>query len=104
MQYRTTYILQGQWIRGIIDQLELDESGRIRVVENKTRRKPSLPMLAQQETAKLQVWIMAAKTGCGAGQCIAMISTLVFEVYQHTCQCGSSHPICAAGHDIQASF
>ena len=50
--------MQGQWIRGIIDQLELDESGGITVVENKTRRKPSLPMLAQQETAKLQVCIV----------------------------------------------
>ena len=57
---------QGQWVRGIIDQLELDESGRIRVVENKTRRRPSLPMLAQQQTAKLQVCIMAAETGCVA--------------------------------------
>ena len=57
---KRTYTLQGQWIRGIIDQLELDESGQIRVVENKTRRKPSLPMLAQQETAKLQVRITHA--------------------------------------------
>ena len=47
--------VQGQWVRGIIDQLELDEMGQIRVVEHKTRRRPSLPMLAQQQTAKLQV-------------------------------------------------
>ncbi|DBA95792.1 hypothetical protein WJX77_004893 [Trebouxia sp. C0004] len=47
--------VQGQWVRGIIDQLELHDNGRIRVVEHKTRRKPSLPMLAQQQTAKLQV-------------------------------------------------
>lgn len=47
--------MQGQWVRGIIDQLELDDTGRIRVVEHKTRRKPSLPMFAQQQTAKLQV-------------------------------------------------
>ena len=48
-------LLQGQWVRGIIDQLELDDAGLIRVVEHKTRRKPSLPLLAQQQTAKLQV-------------------------------------------------
>ena len=48
-------LLQGHWIRGIIDQLELDELGRIRVVEHKTRRHPSLPRAAQQQTAKLQV-------------------------------------------------
>ena len=54
--------LQGHWLRGIIDQLELDQSGQIRVVENKTRRKPSLPMLAQQEIAKLQVCDTSAKT------------------------------------------
>ncbi len=47
--------MQGQWVRGIIDQLELDDTGQIRVVEHKTRRKPSLPMFAQQQTAKLQV-------------------------------------------------
>lgn len=47
--------VQGQWVRGIIDQLELDDNGHIRVVEHKTRRKPSLPMLAQQQTARLQV-------------------------------------------------
>ncbi|DBA69738.1 TPA: hypothetical protein ACH3X2_012468 [Trebouxia sp. C0005] len=52
--------VQGQWVRGIIDQLELDDNGQIRVVEHKTRRKPSLPMLAQQQTAKLQVAVMAA--------------------------------------------
>lgn len=47
--------IQGQWVRGIIDQLELDDAGLIRVIEHKTRRRPSLPLLAQQQTAKLQV-------------------------------------------------
>ncbi|DBA95793.1 TPA: hypothetical protein ACH3X1_001343 [Trebouxia sp. C0004] len=61
--------VQGQWVRGIIDQLELHDNGRIRVVEHKTRRKPSLPMLAQQQTAKLQVagllsWLPSEQSIC----------------------------------------
>lgn len=58
----TCSLLQGHWLRGIIDQLELDQSGQIRVVENKTRRKPLLPLLAQQETARLQVCATSTKT------------------------------------------
>ncbi len=52
-------------MRGIIDQLELDDAGQIRVVEHKTRRKPSLPILAQQQTAKLQVSFVLSMLAIG---------------------------------------
>ena len=96
--------LQGQWVRGIIDQLELDEMGQIRVVEHKTRRKPSLPMLAQQQTAKLQVFLPSGFCRCNfrllrlymQEKCSASNNTEVFSILyllQNTicmCSCGSS--------------
>ncbi len=46
---------QGCWVRGIIDQIELDADGRAVIVEHKTRFNPSLPSHAQKRTARLQV-------------------------------------------------
>ena len=47
--------LQGHWVKGIIDELQLDELGKVRIVEHKTRRRSSVPSDAQKETARLQV-------------------------------------------------
>lgn len=93
--------VQGQWLRGIIDQLELDESGRIRVVENKTRRRPSLPLLAQQQTAKLQVMTYKhlfelLPTTCGLAQLTKFFHLLHLDsmqplsasVQEHACRLG----------------
>ena len=48
--------------------MELDEHGKVRVVEHKTRRAPSLPRAAQQQTAKLQVcaqtYVQSTKRNC----------------------------------------
>lgn len=55
-------MVQGQWIRGIIDEMELDERGRIRVAEHKTRKPPTLPRAAQQRSANLQVCACAQQT------------------------------------------
>ena len=40
-------ILQGRWVRGIIDQLQVGPDGRLAVVEHKTRSRPTLPRPAQ---------------------------------------------------------
>lgn len=42
-------------MKGIIDELQLDELGKVRIVEHKTRRRSSVPSDAQKETARLQV-------------------------------------------------
>lgn len=47
--------LQGHWVKGIIDELVLDELGKVRIVEHKTRRSASVPSEAQKQTARLQV-------------------------------------------------
>lgn len=47
--------MQGKWLRGIVDQLQLDGSGRVQVVEHKTRARPTLPRASQQQSARLQV-------------------------------------------------
>lgn len=47
--------LQGVWVKGIADELRLDDLGKIVVVEHKTRRNASLPSNAQKDTARLQV-------------------------------------------------
>jgi hypothetical protein len=47
--------LQGHWVKGIIDELQLDELGKVRIVEHKTRRNSSVPSQAQKDTARLQV-------------------------------------------------
>ena len=39
--------LQGRWVRGIIDQLQVGPDGRLAVVEHKTRSRPTLPRPAQ---------------------------------------------------------
>ena len=56
--------MQGQWVKGIVDQLELDDHGRVRVVEHKTRRRESLPLQAQQQTAHLQAWCCSCSCCC----------------------------------------
>ncbi|KAK9834388.1 hypothetical protein WJX74_000477 [Apatococcus lobatus] len=56
-------LLQGCWVRGIVDQIELDAEGRAVVVEHKTRRNPSLPSPAQKRTARLQVLLYCALFG-----------------------------------------
>jgi len=38
---------QGRWVRGIIDQLDLDANGRLQLVEHKTRATPRLPQDSQ---------------------------------------------------------
>ncbi len=42
-------------MKGIIDELVLDDLGKVRIVEHKTRRSASLPSEAQKQTARLQV-------------------------------------------------
>ncbi|KAK9909719.1 hypothetical protein WJX75_006580 [Coccomyxa subellipsoidea] len=49
--------LQGHWVKGIIDELQLDELGKVRIVEHKTRRNSSVPSQAQKDTARLQVML-----------------------------------------------
>ena len=48
-------ILQGQEIRGIIDELSLGDSGEIKVVEQKSRYQPSLPSECTKATYRLQL-------------------------------------------------
>jgi hypothetical protein len=56
--------MQGEWVKGVIDQLETDEAtGQVRVVEHKTRRNGHLPSAAQQETARLQVCALCCCDG-----------------------------------------
>ena len=50
--------LQGVWVKGVIDELRLDDLGKIVVIEHKTRRNPNLPSNAQKDTARLQVNIL----------------------------------------------
>lgn len=91
---QVTYsLLQGHWLRGIIDQLELDKSGQIRVVENKTRRKPSLPMLAQQETAKLQVRATSAQT-CRKFEPSIPLPLQIKQVVSNRQVCCTVHVVC----------
>ena len=47
--------LQGCLVRGIIDQVAMDDSGAITILEHKTRRTSSLPKDAQRRTARLQL-------------------------------------------------
>ena len=48
-------VLQGQEIRGIIDELSLGDSGEIKVVEQKSRHQPSLPGECTKATYRLQL-------------------------------------------------
>ena len=48
-------VLQGMWVKGIVDELRLDDLGKIIVVEHKSRKNHSLPSEAQKDTARLQV-------------------------------------------------
>ena len=47
--------MQGVWVKGIVDELRLDDLGKIVIVEVKSRRSNSLPSDAQKKTAELQV-------------------------------------------------
>ena len=51
---------QGRWVRGIIDQLQLDGAGRLQVVEHKTRASPTLPRAAQARRLMLLGYCSAA--------------------------------------------
>ena len=42
-------------MRGIIDELRMDEAGALKIVEWKTRRRNTLPFAAQQRAAGLQL-------------------------------------------------
>ena len=42
-------------MRGIIDQVAMDDTGAITILEHKTRRSCSLPKEAQRRTARLQL-------------------------------------------------
>lgn len=42
-------------MKGIVDELRLDDLGKIVIVELKTRRNCSLPSEGQKENARLQV-------------------------------------------------
>lgn len=53
------FVMQGQWVKGVIDELLLDELGKVRVVEQKTRRNSNAPSKAQKDTARLQVHVHA---------------------------------------------
>ena len=94
--------MQGQWVRGIIDQLELDDTGRIRVVEHKTRRKPSLPMFAQQQTAKLQVarflsWLPTEQLVCITTHCCRSSTALMCVLLP----CQAAHVLALPGMHSQ---
>ncbi len=52
-------------MKGIVDELRLDDLGKIVIVEVKSRRSNSLPSDAQKRTAELQVWY--AQPPCNAG-------------------------------------
>ncbi len=52
-------MVQGYWVKGVIDELQLDELGKVRIVEQKTRRNSSAPSEAQKDTARLQVFLHA---------------------------------------------
>lgn len=49
--------MQGQFVRGIVDQLSYDSLGEVQVVEQKTRFQPSLPGICQKRTTALQMMI-----------------------------------------------
>lgn len=51
--------MQGYWVKGVIDELQLDELGKTRIVEQKTRRSSRAPSEAQKDTARLQVHLHA---------------------------------------------
>ena len=75
--------LQGRWVRGICDQLQMTDGGEVLVVEHKTRQRPCLPREEQQATAKLQVPTLLAHAERAASvalpaplPCMAMHSSL----------------------------
>ena len=53
--------MQGQWVHGIVDEVQWDrDTGLVTIIEHKTRGRPSLPSKAQQATAHLQASIYRA--------------------------------------------
>jgi hypothetical protein len=52
-------MVQGVWVWGIIDQLEMcdSEAASVRVVEQKTRFQPSMPGYCQKRTTAVQTMI-----------------------------------------------
>lgn len=73
--------LQGRWVRGICDQLQITDGGEVLVVEHKTRQRPSLPREEQQATAKLQVPPQLRHAHPAAGGCIC--GTACTPIYLH---------------------
>ncbi len=67
--------MQGQWVKGVIDELLVDELGKVYIVEQKTRRNSNAPSEAQKDTARLQVHLHAMT------EQLRMLS-LVFEYVQ----------------------
>lgn len=49
---------QGQWVHGVIDEVQRDrDTGILTLIEHKTRKRPSLPSAPQQTTGRLQASI-----------------------------------------------
>eukprot|EP00884_Botryococcus_braunii_P004694 jgi/Botrbrau1/14225/Bobra.0254s0014.1 len=46
--------VQGQWLRGYVDQIEMDSEGHALIVENKFRRSAKMPTPAQERTSLFQ--------------------------------------------------
>lgn len=49
--------LYGEWIVGIIDELHLESDGTLKLIDTKTRKRPSLPRLEQKQTTRYQMAI-----------------------------------------------
>lgn len=72
------------YVRGVIDQLELNESGGLTVVEHKTRKHPSLPSQAQQRGTAIQVmlycWLLDHLEGLLQGSPICLHAALLLSI------------------------
>lgn len=74
LKLRCAFRMQGVWVKGIVDELRLDDLGKIVVVEVKSRRSNSLPSDAQKRTAELQV-------GDAQPLCYAVKSVLLWPLW-----------------------
>ncbi|KAJ9525140.1 hypothetical protein QJQ45_020674 [Haematococcus lacustris] len=59
---------QGQWLVGVIDQLELTEEGKVSMTETKTRRKKEKPPAEQVTTARLQARACRGRAPVSSGR------------------------------------
>ncbi|KAK9867127.1 hypothetical protein WJX84_003384 [Apatococcus fuscideae] len=99
-------LLQGCWVRGIIDQIELDAESRAIVVEHKTRFNPSLPSHAQKRTAKLQVLLYCALFGSLAASARQHLPAMLQQLRLDGCAplgagVAAQAPILAASHYVR---